>query len=73
MPYITSVERIGREKGIEQGILQGEMMIIKQLLTRRFGQIPEWADKRLAQARSDELRLWTDRVLDAASIEDIFL
>ncbi len=60
MPYITSVERIGREKGIEQGIemgieqgieqgikkgtLQGEMGIVKLQLTSRFGQIPEWVD-----------------------------
>ncbi len=81
MPYVTSVERIGIEKGmqqgmqqgIQQGIQQGEMAIIKHQLTRRFGQLPEWANERLAQASSDELKLWADRLLDAASIDEIFI
>lgn len=72
MPYVTSVERIGIEKGMQKGIQQGEMLVIKRLLSHRFGQIPEWADKRLALASSDELKLLTDRIMDAASIDEIF-
>ena len=73
MPYITSVERIGMEKGVQEGILQGEMAIVRQLLTRRFGHLPDWADQRLARASSDELKRLADRLLDAASIDEIFI
>ncbi len=77
MPYVTSVERIGIEKGIregmQKGLQQGEMTIIRRQLSRRFGQIPEWADKRLEQASSDELIILADRIITAGSIEEIFV
>jgi len=36
MPYITSVERIGIEKGIQQGMQQWESALLERQLTRRF-------------------------------------
>jgi len=36
MPYITSIERMG----IEQGIQQGEVIVLKRQLVRRFGPLP---------------------------------
>jgi hypothetical protein len=68
MPYITSIERMG----IEQGIQQGEVIVLKQLLTQRFGPLPAWAEQRLVQASRRELENWTDRVLEAQRLGDIF-
>ena len=44
MPYITSVERIGEERGIligeRSGEKKGEAKILARLLQRRFGDLP---------------------------------
>ena len=45
--YVTSVERIGMAKGIAEGLvegrLEGESRLLRRLLERRFGVLPEWA------------------------------
>lgn len=68
MPYITSIERMGIEKGIQQG----EVIVLKRLLTRRFGPLPEWAEQRLEQASPRELEGWAERILEAQQLEDVF-
>ena len=77
MPYITSIERMGlergRQEGLQQGLLQGEATVLRRLLTRRFGPLPLWADERLAQASPQELERWADRVLDAPHLDEIFV
>src|SRR5712691_1275020 len=71
MPYITSFERMGIEKGLQQGIHQGEVTVLKRLLTRRFGPLPAWAEERLEQASPQELEGWAERVLEAQRLEDV--
>ena len=68
MPYITSIERMGIEKGIQQG----EAFLLTHLLTQRFGPLPDWATERLAQASREELERWAERVLEAQRLEDVF-
>ena len=72
MRYVTSWERRGHAKGLEQGILQGEASVIKRLLMRRFESLPAWVDDRLEKASRDELESWADRVIDARALEDVF-
>ena len=68
MSYVTSVERIG----IEQGIGRGEMMLLRRMLTKRFGDLPEAIEIRLSQASSADLELWGDRILEAETLTEIF-
>ncbi len=46
MRYGTSIERMGHERGLEQGrnqgFLQGEVSVLKRLLKHRFDQLPGW-------------------------------
>jgi hypothetical protein len=42
------------------------------LLTRRFEQLPAWAEERLEKASRDELEQWADRVIEAESLEQVF-
>lgn len=80
MPYITSIERMGIEKGIrqgiqqgiEQGIEQGAAQVLERLLVRRFGELPAWARERLQAASRQELDDWTDRVLTAGGLDEVF-
>jgi len=58
--------------GIKQGIQQGEVIMLRQLLTRRFGPLPSWAEQCLVQANRQELESWAKRVLEAQRLGDIF-
>jgi hypothetical protein len=68
MQYVTSIERMGIEKGIQQG----EVLVLRRLLARRFGALPDWVEERLTQANRQELEAWADRVLDALQLEEVF-
>ncbi len=84
MAYVSSVERIGIEKGVKLGEARGEAIgmvrgrqegesnLLLRLLKRRFGAVPEWVSARLNQANTDLLETWGDRVLDAQSLEEVF-
>jgi predicted transposase YdaD len=71
--------RSGLEKGLEEGKaegklegkLEGELQILRRLIERRFGPVPEWANDQLAARPVGELEELSVRVLDAISIEDL--
>lgn len=58
--------------GIEDGMEKGEATILRRLLERRFGSLPEWAQQRIEQANRVQLEELGLRLLDAAQLEDIF-
>ena len=62
----------GIAKGIEKGIAQGEAVVLQRQLARRFGPLPTEVVAQIAAASVDEIELWCDRVLDAASLDDVF-
>lgn len=62
----------GLEQGLEQGIPRGEAKLLRRLLTRRFGRLPDWVETRLDGASEAELERWGERVLDGASLEAVF-
>jgi hypothetical protein len=39
MPYVTSVEKIGIEKGMQQGMLLDAQDMLIEVLTERFGKV----------------------------------
>jgi len=39
MPYVTSVEKIGIEKGMQQGMLLDAQDMLIEVLTERFGSV----------------------------------
>jgi hypothetical protein len=65
-------EEEGMKKGIQQGIQQGESLVLRRLLARRFGPLPPWVEERLAQADPETLERWAERVLEAATLEEVF-
>ena len=75
-PYITRLERRAIERGLQQGPLEGrqegESLVLRRLLTRRFGSLPAWVEQRLEQASPAELEQWVERVLDARTLEEVF-
>ena len=68
MPYVTSAERFGIEKGRQEG----EAALLKRLLARRFGALPDAVQVRLTTADVDQLEEWAIKVLDAESLDEVF-
>lgn len=62
----------GLQQGRQEGRQQGEGDLLRRQLTRRFGALPEAIGARLAEASTDQLEIWGDRVLDAKLLDDIF-
>jgi flagellar biosynthesis/type III secretory pathway protein FliH len=70
----------GLEKGLEQGVekgkaegrAEGERGILERLLKLKFGAVPEWALLAMANAREEQLLGWADRVISAASLDEVF-
>jgi len=67
----AGIER-GIERGIEQGVVQGECRVLVKLLTHRFGNIPDRYLQKIHAADSETLLEWSERVLEAATLESIF-
>lgn len=68
MPYITSVERIGINKGIQQG----EANVLVRLIAKRFGPQGDDLQTRLKTATLEQLEQWAENILDAETLEDVF-
>lgn len=68
MPYVTSVERLGIEQGIELEALK----ILRRLLEIKFGPLSEETIQRLESAEEPELFHWSERILTADRVEAVF-
>ncbi len=76
MRYVTSIERLEREKvyqqGMTQGLNKGESRLLRRLLEKRFGPLPVTVAEKLEAASVQELDTWGDAVLTATRLEDVF-
>jgi hypothetical protein len=59
------------KRGLEEG-RQHEVMILRRQIEKRFGSLPTAAAERLSKLSAQELEDLSVRVLDAASIEELF-
>jgi len=80
MPYITTVERAGIKKGLrrglqrgrQQGVQQGEAALLLWLIEKKFGaDVAQRCRGRVETADSDDLRIWSERILTADSIAQV--
>ncbi|MEO5379181.1 MAG: Rpn family recombination-promoting nuclease/putative transposase [Magnetococcus sp. DMHC-6] len=54
------------------GERNGEAKILLRLLTRRFGNLSASIQEKVKAADIEAIELWTDQILDARSLEDVF-
>ncbi|MBL8723609.1 MAG: DUF4351 domain-containing protein [Planctomycetes bacterium] len=77
--FMSTAEKL-RSEGLAQGLAQGQALglvagraaTLGRLLTRRFGPLPSEVETRLQAATLAELDSWTDRILDAGSLREVF-
>jgi hypothetical protein len=81
MPYVTTVERAGIEKGLHQGLKQGEQIgyrkgeadLLLWQVEKKFGaDAIGSARQHIEAADNDMLRRWSERILTADTLEAIF-
>jgi len=70
MPILNEIlenKVLGREfkRGLQQGLEEGELKILRLQIEERFGTLPDWAEKRLTNLSASELEELSVRVLNA--------
>jgi len=65
MPYVNTIERYERAKAVHEGV---EGTLRKQIALK-FGELPVWADERIASASDAQLDDWVAQILTADSLE----
>lgn len=63
---------LGLREGRQEGRQEGEANLLARQLHKRFGPLSAEARARLDTADSALLALWAERVLDAASLDEVF-
>ena len=62
----------GVKQGVKQGVQQGEAALLLWLIEKRFGaDVAQRCRGRVETAGSDDLRIWSERILTADSIAQV--
>jgi hypothetical protein len=62
----------GLEQGVKKGIRQGETQMLLRQLTLRFGDLPQSTREHLESADADTLLRWSERILTASTLDEVF-
>ena len=66
----------GMQQGIEQGMnrgrVEGQRVLLRRQLRRRFGDLSPEAVERVDQASARDLESWAENVLDAGTLDEVF-
>ena len=68
---MSTAEKL-EQQGIAKGKAEGRAEVLLKLLTLKFGPLPDGVAQRLQAASVDELDRWTERVLSAKSLAEVF-
>ncbi|MDQ2844234.1 MAG: DUF4351 domain-containing protein [Acidobacteriota bacterium] len=61
----------GRHEGLQEGRHEGELVLLRRILTARFGTLAPWAETELARRSESELSDLGARLFDVSSLEDL--
>ncbi len=71
MQYVTSVERMAKQEGIEEGSKQEARSLVLRLLTRRVGSIPEFLQTQIEALSLSQLEDLGEALLEFSRPEDL--
>jgi len=72
MTYITSIERLGMKRGLEQGRQEGEAEMLLILVNQKFHRVPKKYQEMIRTADAKQLKTYVKRILSAESLEQLF-
>ena len=71
IPYVTSVERIGRQRGREEGILENAREAVMDILEVRFEQVPKFLENQIQEIEDpNRLKSLLRQAIQVASLEE---
>ena len=64
----------GLAEGRMEGRMEGQATLLRRLITKRFGSLTtdNIIVERLQKATPEQLDIWTDRILEAKTVEELF-
>lgn len=62
----------GLERGLEQGRKQGAVALLERQLAQRFGPLPKTVQRKLAKASLAQVEAWSDLLLEASTMKQVF-
>lgn len=75
MPYVTTIERQGIEKGRAEGRAEGwkqaSLEIVLSLLRQKFGEINQKTESSISDLTQEQLRRLTDTLLKLESLDEL--
>jgi len=80
MKYVTSIERLSHEEGLEEGRKEGRKkgreegvkQILLSQLEERFGPLDPAVRRMIQQASPEQVLSWAKRILKASSPDEVF-
>jgi hypothetical protein len=60
-----------KKEGLQEGLKQGEARILLRQLSIRFGTLPPEIREKIETADAETLLQWSERILDAESLDDV--
>src|SRR5699024_5694831 len=71
--YYKRLAEESAKQSLQQGLEQGERLLLLKLLKRRFTkQAAQAYENKLLQASSKDIERWAENILDAETIEEVF-
>ena len=64
--------RRAHDEGMREGIREGRVDALEQLLRRRFGPLAPAVSDRLHNGSAADLEVWTESLLDARTLDGVF-
>lgn len=71
MPYMTTGERIGYERGKEEGLVEGELSLVLRQLQRRLGQLSPNVRAQIESLTLAQLEALGEALLDFTGADDL--
>ncbi|MDR9468668.1 Rpn family recombination-promoting nuclease/putative transposase [Marinospirillum sp.] len=59
------------QKERQEGRQEGQSLALKKLIQLKFGELPDWAEQKIAQADSEQIDLWISKLLKADSLDHL--
>ena len=69
---MTTLAETWMAQGKQEGMQEEGINILMRLLKKKFGSIPEDAETRISEADSEQLLEWSENVLTAETVNEVF-
>ncbi len=59
-------------QGMAKGRQEGQIVLIRSFIAKRFGKVPGWVEDRLTKLSSAELEVLSNRLFDGENLGELF-